>query len=68
VAAPFVYFLSFANPAPSGCKSPCTDKAPSAATSNERMLEIMTKASEYVQITGAKTPDVSDNSFELIAK
>lgn len=68
VAAPFVYFLSVANPAPTGCKSPCTDKAPSAATSNERMLEIMTKASEYIQITGAKTPDVSDNTFELIAK
>jgi pimeloyl-ACP methyl ester carboxylesterase len=67
VAAPFLYFLSFASPAPSGCKSPCTDKAPSAATSNERMFELMNKASEYVQITGARTPDVSDNTFELKA-
>ncbi len=68
IAAPFIYFLSFQNPAPSGCVAPCTDIAPSAATSDARMLEIMNKASVYRQAGGRETPVTSDNTFELKTK
>lgn len=63
LAAPFLYFLSFGNPAPRGCVKPCNDLAPSAATSDERMLELMKDPAQWVQLGGRLTPDTADNAF-----
>lgn len=62
-AAPLIYFLSFGNPAPKGCALPCTDLAPSASTSDARMLELMAKPVHWQQLEGQKTPATSDNTF-----
>lgn len=63
MAAPFLYFLSFASPPPKGCIKPCTDVAPSAATSDERIAELMKEAAEYTQVGGKTTPETDDNTF-----
>ncbi len=64
-AAIYLYFLSFANPPPPGCRTPCSEVAPSAATPDDRMLELMNRAAQWKQVSGTKTPDTADNTFEL---
>jgi pimeloyl-ACP methyl ester carboxylesterase len=60
-AAPFLYFLSFANPPP--CGTPCKDVGPSASTTDERMLELMNGAVRWTQVGGRDTADTGDNTF-----
>ncbi len=63
-AAPYLYFLSFANPPPKGCQEAgCTVTAPSAATNDARMLELMNAATQWKIVAGMNTADTADNVF-----
>ncbi|MEM9489270.1 MAG: hypothetical protein AAGC55_09000, partial [Myxococcota bacterium] len=72
VAAPFMYFDSFAHRPPEGCfELPppaggrnCDLIGPSAATSDELMREMMNGQYRWRQHFGEDTPDGDDNRFE----
>lgn len=67
MSAPFLYFLGFKDGAPLGCgnkTSACTELAPSAATSDERMKELMMKAARWQQVDGRETAPTADNTYE----
>lgn len=66
MSAPFLYFLGFKDGAPKGCgtNTSCTELAPSAATSDERMKELMLKAARWQQVGGRETAVTSDNTYE----
>lgn len=67
MSAQFLYYLTFKDPPPPACVKPCTDLAPSAATSDERVKEVMMGALRYRQVLGNKTPVTSDNAFMKIS-
>jgi hypothetical protein len=74
VAAPNLYFQSFASAPPAGCfvgqsgAKDCSGVAPSAATNDDAIATLMRSRFNWVQSRGTATEDPSDNVFDRIAR